>query len=183
MSKSKFSNPYEGFNVEVPVPHYGEFPRRAGVFYDNPGLDIQALKDPKTGLLPPEENRTVQSEKDNCDVNLIVARAVAGGFVDQIFQQPFWGDVDIVGVPDFHTAQNLIAQANERFMALPPKIRARFDNDPGQLLAFMEDAGNREEAMALGLIPRQQEPPQEAPPKAPEGPKGGPEGDAKGPGA
>lgn len=199
MSKSKSSNPYDGFYHEVPEVHYGELPRRAGVFYDNPGLDIQSMIDPKTGVLPVEENRTVQSEKDNCDVNLIVARAVAGGFVDQIFQKPFWGDVDIVGVPDFHTAQNLIAQATERFMALPPKIRARFENDPGQLLAFMDDSRNYEEAVSLGLIPpKQEEPVKDDPapasrspakqgPKGPqkpsEGASGGSEGDAQGSGA
>lgn len=127
--------------------------RRAGRFYDSPGLDMQAMRDPKTGAMPPGEAMTDQSQKDASDMNLIVAKAVAGGFVDDIFRKPFWPDIDVTGVPDYHTAQNLIAEAQEAFMKLDPKIRAQFNNDPGALLDFINDDRNYQKAVDIGLIP------------------------------
>ena len=37
-------------------------------------------------------------------------------------------------------------------MALPAKIRARFDHDPNALLQFLNDPINRDEAIEIGLI-------------------------------
>ncbi len=37
-------------------------------------------------------------------------------------------------------------------MALPAKIRARFDHDPNALLQFLQDETNRNEAIEIGLI-------------------------------
>ena len=51
-------------------------------------------------------------------------------------------------------------------MALPSRVRRRFDNDPAELMEFLADEANREEAVMLGLIEKE-EPVQPAP--APEG--------------
>lgn len=53
---------------------------------------------------------------------------------------------------DFHECQNKVALAKEAFMALPSRIRSRFANDPGRLLAFLGDEENRAEAIKLGLV-------------------------------
>jgi hypothetical protein len=37
-------------------------------------------------------------------------------------------------------------------MALPAKIRARFDHDPNALLQFLQNDQNRDEAIQIGLI-------------------------------
>lgn len=39
-------------------------------------------------------------------------------------------------------------------MSLPAELRKRFRNDPGMLLAFLEDPQNRAEAESLGLVDR-----------------------------
>jgi phage internal scaffolding protein len=59
---------------------------------------------------------------------------------------------DFVDVPDFQTALNLVISAQDEFMKVPADVRARFNNDPGELMAFLEDDKNRDEAIKLGLV-------------------------------
>jgi len=70
---------------------------------------------------------------------------------------------DFTGISDYHSAMNQVAQANEAFDAMPAKLRARFNNSPAELMAFLEDDSNRSEAEKLGLVVP---PPQPAPEKA-----------------
>lgn len=63
-------------------------------------------------------------------------------------------------VTDYHTALNLVRQADAEFLSLPAPLRAEFDNDPGRLVAFLEDEKNRPRAVELGLV--------KAPPGPPE---------------
>jgi phage internal scaffolding protein len=47
---------------------------------------------------------------------------------------------------------NKIKAADEAFMALPAKIRAKFDHDPNALLNYLQNEENRDEAIQIGLI-------------------------------
>lgn len=111
--------------------------------------------------LPPQvdttffgESLTQQHFKDECDINNIIARAqVTGSLVDPLnpsTRQPLFDD--FTSAPDFMAAQNMLVAASEAFNALPAALRKRFDNDPAELLAFLDDDANREEAVKLGLI-------------------------------
>ena len=60
---------------------------------------------------------------------------------------------DFTNIEDFHNANNRIIQAREDFLALPSEIREQFDNDPGQLVEFINDPDNIEEAQEMGLLP------------------------------
>jgi phage internal scaffolding protein len=42
--------------------------------------------------------------------------------------------------------------AQDSFLALPAKVRARFDNDPALFVDFASDEANRDELKALGLL-------------------------------
>lgn len=96
-------------------------------------------------------SRTKQSDKDSCDINLIMRRYETTGAIDHINPRaPNWGEFH--SVPDFHTAQNTILEAEEAFARLPASVRDRFGNDPAQMLAFLADDANREEAIELGLV-------------------------------
>ena len=92
---------------------------------------------------------TKQSFKDSCDVNLIMKRFVKTGQLPQNDSKPFYGDFCSVG--DYHTAMCRIIDSNAAFDRLDAKIRARFENDPAQLLAFLEDSANLAEAVELGI--------------------------------
>ena len=101
-----------------------------------------------------EETLTQQHFKDECDINNIIRRyEKTGFFVDPLTPgtaQPMYGD--FTAQQDFLEAQTLIAHASQAFDELPASLRKRFSNNPAELLAFLENEDNREEAVKLGLI-------------------------------
>lgn len=144
---------------------------RVPVRYDNDGK----ASDWETPLVCPEQTLTIQSEKDNCDINVILARYAAANEIP-IFPEGKEGRFgDFRNTPNFQEAMDRVAQAKEYFDTLPAEIRSRFKNEPAQLLDFMEDETNNEEAIKLGL--RKAEPEQAAPtaptPPAPPAPPTG----------
>lgn len=116
-----------------------------------------------------EPSLTVQSEKDSCDINKIVSRfsdkrkdpkRIAQDLAMTPFvrtESPQYGDFASLPL-DYHEAQLLLQRADESFLELPSAVRKRFENDPGQLIEFINDEANREEAIKLGLIPAPQAP-------------------------
>jgi len=94
--------------------------------------------------------KTVQSEKDNCDINVILRRfKVTGQMPPGSMRMPTYGDYDAAG--DFQSAMNVIREAQEQFAALPSGVRARFGNDPQQFLEFCSKAENVDEMLKMGL--------------------------------
>lgn len=92
-----------------------------------------------------------QHLKDEVDINKIIERVNNGGSLERVNAAALkFGDA--TSVPDFHESMNFIAKANELFMSLDARVRERFGNDPGKLLAFMQDGRNRAEAVSLGLV-------------------------------
>lgn len=97
------------------------------------------------------EGLTQQQFRDDTDVNLILKRHEATG--DLIHLAPSegrYGDFDTN--LDYQTALNRVADAQRDFAALPAEVRFRMNNDPGELLAFMGDPENQDEAVKLGLV-------------------------------
>lgn len=95
-------------------------------------------------------SKTKQSFKDECDINRIMARYAATGTLDFVNKREaqFMDVSDI----DFQNAMQLVTQSREAFMSLPSAVRSRFNNDPGQLLGFLSDSSNLDEAVKLGLV-------------------------------
>lgn len=97
------------------------------------------------------ESRTKQSHKDECDINILVARATkSGGVLPSAQTAASYGDFSNVG--DYQDALDRIIDANEAFAALPSNIRKRFSNDPAELLEFVANADNVSEAIELGIL-------------------------------
>lgn len=96
-----------------------------------------------------EGNRTKQAPKRECDINFIIDRYQRTGMVEHVNRyQATYGDAPSA---DFREALELVKSASKMFADLPSKVRARFEHDPAQFLAFCEDPANREEAELLGL--------------------------------
>lgn len=91
-----------------------------------------------------------QNYKDECDINTIVKRFGLTGEMPENLKMPQSGD--FTGVTDFHSAMNIVRQAEEEFLRVPAEIRARFGNDPGALLSFLDDDKNKDEAIKLGIV-------------------------------
>jgi len=106
------------------------------------------------------QDMTVQSDKDDADINVIMERFGRTGHMPPARDIPMWGDFS--GLSDFQGTIEQLRAAQDAFDTLPSNIRSRFSNDPGQLLEFIHNDANYGEAVQIGLIP-----PKEAPPPAP----------------
>lgn len=98
----------------------------------------------------PSRSLTNQSDAEELDINVIMARYLKTGLVPQSLVQPFFGDAS--AMPDFMTAQQIIIEGNNAFESLPAKIRDRFNNSPVNFLEFMGNPDNEAEARFLGLL-------------------------------
>lgn len=100
------------------------------------------------------ESKTQQQFRDDADINNIIKRYTecpSASLMDRVCPRvPQFGDFSNVG--DLQRNLNEIRDAGYAFDALPATLRARFNNDPLQLLAFVQDSSNRDEAVKLGLI-------------------------------
>ncbi len=119
--------------------------------------------------------RTKQSMKDECDVNNIMSKYQKTGMIDHFAKHS--GEYGFATSIDFHGAMNLIMKAEDMFGDLPGEVRGRFNGDPGEFLAFVQDPENADEMLSLGL--REAPPGPAAGPIAPAGdaPPGGAPGD------
>lgn len=104
-----------------------------------------------------DPSRTKQSFQDETNINNIMAQYIKTGLVDYVNEHaPRYGDV--TGL-DFQSAMNTVALGREMFDALPANIRDRFANDAAAFLDFVNDPGNDEEAIKLGLKVKPATPP------------------------
>lgn len=104
----------------------------------------------ESGLLCEDETRTQQNFCDECDINTILEKFGVTGELPATTRMPI--QADFTDVMDYQTAMNAVIAADAAFMELPAKTRARFQNDPQQLMEFLQDEGNRAEAKKLGLL-------------------------------
>jgi phage internal scaffolding protein len=95
-------------------------------------------------------SRTQQHFRDECDINRILERFNVTGQLPIGSVQPQYGDFS--GITDYQSALNAVMAAQDSFLELPAKVRARFDNDPALFVEFASDEANRDEMKALGLL-------------------------------
>jgi len=107
----------------------------------------------KNGFDFSKGGKTKQEFKDDVDINRIIARYRKTGQVTGQFRSPGSGaNLDLSTSIDFKQAQNVLIRARNQFAGLSAEVRKRFDNDPANFLAFMEDPKNVEEAVKLKLV-------------------------------
>lgn len=134
------------------------------------------------GTVPP--SLTKQEFVRECDINTIIKQYSATGMLSHVSAKAQQGAYqDLPDSYDFQESLNLVNQAEAAFMSLPAKLRERFDNEPGQFLAFCSDPANLDEMRALGLAnPLPPAPPPEPPPAPPPTPENTPPDATKKPG-
>lgn len=105
----------------------------------------------------PGYGATKQAHKDECDVNIILAKyRKTGRLPDLISRDPRFGDFTEVG--SYLDSMNVVALANEQFAALPAEVRDRFANDPARFLAFAHDPKNSDDLIKMGLATKKSQP-------------------------
>lgn len=109
---------------------------------------------PEIGIRPVVrcgKGRTKQSFRDKVNINKIVARFERTGLIDVVGNRG-GRYMDCSGLGDYHANLEKVVKAREAFQALPAGLRNRFNGDPGELLAFLRNPDNRDEAIKLGLV-------------------------------
>lgn len=96
------------------------------------------------------KSHTKQEFKEECDINNILKRYENDGLLpDMIKVDPQYGDFS--NVASYQEACNITIKAQEQFLALSAKVRAKFNHDPAEMLAFVANPKNKEELVELGL--------------------------------
>lgn len=93
---------------------------------------------------------TKQSEKNACDINLIMRRWIDNGVVRQPDREAFYGDFSNGG--SLHEFETRMLSAKREFGRLPAPVRKRCNNDPGLFLDLVMDPEARDELRELGLL-------------------------------
>jgi len=112
----------------------------------------------ESGLHCEDATLAQQHFKDECDINNILRQFNVTGLLPESTLSPRYGD--FTGIVDYHSALNQVIAAEDEFMRLPAQTRARFNNDPAQLIDFLDKEENKNEAIKLGLVKQPEELPQ-----------------------
>lgn len=116
------------------------------------------LKKAKCVKIFKKKSLTKQSHKKECDINERIKLFVKTGITSGNAQNPTYGDFD--NEISYQQALNSVIEAQEQFDGLPSNIRKRFHNDPSNLIKFISNNQNKDEAIQLGLIDAPQIPPE-----------------------
>lgn len=130
------------------------------------GYDTDAESRSCGAVFDPENDRTIQSEKENSDINVIVRRFGVTGVVPQSLRPVMYGQFE--GVFDFQSAMNAVREAQERFAELPAEVRKRFANNPQEFVVFCSNPENLPEMRKMGLAVPEAPPPEPVPAPAPQ---------------
>ena len=123
---------------------------KKAIFLRTPyNYDLDAASN-ESGLHCEDATLTQQHFKDECDINNILRQFNVTGLLPESALSPRYGD--FTGITDYHSALNQVIAAEDEFMRLPADLRARFENDPAQLIEFLDNSDNKDEAIKLGLV-------------------------------
>lgn len=92
---------------------------------------------------------TQQHFKDECDINNIV-RSYRGK-IPASEEPAFFMDCTVT---DLQSAYEIAEDIGSRFDSLDSEVRAKFNNNPLELLEFVHNADNMTAAVELGLLPK-----------------------------
>lgn len=96
---------------------------------------------------------TRQEFADECDINQILEKYQTQGIVPETNKiQPVYVDLTDPAYMDYQQAMNTVIEADYAFNRLPAKVRERFNNNPADLIMFVQDPANIQEAHKLGLL-------------------------------
>lgn len=110
---------------------------------------------PKVSVKFSKPTLTQQQFKQECDINNIIASVDSAGVVNNPLwngtRRPLYGDFSSIQDMDYLQAQNTFLDASARFMELPAKVRQQFNNNPAELLAYLQGNPPVEELAKLGF--------------------------------
>jgi phage internal scaffolding protein len=115
------------------------------------------------------KSKTQQHFKERVDIKTIVGNYRRTGQLPLSSASPIYGDFSEIG--NYQQCLDRVKAVEADFAGLPAEVRKRFRNNPVELISFVQDERNRDEAERLGLIEPKMEP--RSVPESTEGTKGG----------
>lgn len=104
-----------------------------------------------------EPTMTQQQFKSQCDINQIIKKFEKTGMISHLNNNAGnYGDFSTI--QNFQQNLNMVLSAQSSFDALPPEVRKRFGNNPSNLIDFVQNESNYEEAVKLGLVQKKPDP-------------------------
>lgn len=104
-----------------------------------------------------EPSMTQQQFKDECDINNIMRKYKQTGSIPNL-RMTAGQYADVSEVQDYQGMLDTVIAAQNAFMTLPAEARMRFQNDPAQLISFLQKEENYDEALKLGLVNKREIP-------------------------
>jgi phage internal scaffolding protein len=110
---------------------------------ENGNVKVQTIND-----LP---SKTQQQFAEQTNINNIMKKYHATGMITHLNQKQ--GQyVDLSTIKDYQSSLQTVIDANASFMTLSSEIRKKFNNNPQELLSFLADPKNKDEAISLKII-------------------------------
>ncbi len=91
-----------------------------------------------------------QAMRDECDVNLIMAKFVKTGFISHVAAGlPSY--VDVSELSSYREAIEHVRSVEGYFAGLPANVRSRFGNDAVAFMEYLDSGASEDDLRALGL--------------------------------
>lgn len=119
----------------------------------DPNIKIEKEKNGRTRVrtINSQPSKTQQQFKEECDINNIIKKfSDTGEFLHLTKKQGVYADFSNIG--DFHQMHQTVLEAQYAFDTLPAEMRLRFQNNPGNLIDFLQNPNNYDEGVKLGLL-------------------------------
>lgn len=111
------------------------------------------MKNKSTKIYTGTETKVQQHFKEETDINNIVAKfSQTGELPYGNAAEPQY--LDHTQFSDYTEMLNQVTHVKQVFDQYGSRIRAKFENQPAKMLAFLEDPKNHNEARELGILPK-----------------------------
>lgn len=97
-----------------------------------------------------EPSMSHQQFKDECDINKIINKYKKTGEITHLNRKR-GAYADISNFTSYQESLDTIIKADHAFSTLSSDVRKKFNNDPAELIKFLADPKNNQEAVKLGL--------------------------------
>lgn len=94
--------------------------------------------------------------RDTQNINCIMKRYRRGMPLEVEKRPMHYGD--FASAASFQEAMNRVVSAQEQFSELPGEVKKYFNQNPAELINFINDPKNKEKAIELGLIDKEIDP-------------------------
>jgi len=98
----------------------------------------------------PQQFLVEESHAERTNIHKIMKRYRATGIIEHVNQHK-GTYADMATSLDYKESLDLILKADSMFSELPADLRARFENNPGKFVDFMQNPENYREIQEIGL--------------------------------